>query len=64
MKFSIFSWIPTQSEGFSEHKYGTFNDNGEIDLSLTEAETLAHDIIQRLQNNEHVTLRVEQIILQ
>jgi|GEM_PF-4957130 len=56
---TVFSWTDAQTDGFDEKFIATVSNNGynEIDLSDEQAEKLMLTIQQRLQDNEHITLR-------
>lgn len=59
LDLTVFSWTETQTDGLDEKFIATVSNNGysEIDLSDEQAEKLMLNIQQRLQNNEHITLR-------
>lgn len=59
LDLTVFSWTETQTDGLDEKFIATVSNNGysEIDLSDEQAEKLMLTIQQRLQNNEHITLR-------
>ncbi|MDV3544868.1 hypothetical protein [Leuconostoc falkenbergense] len=58
MELSHFTWTDANSEGFGQIKIGKFKDN-EIDLSDTQAEAMANNILRDLQDGKHVTFRID-----
>lgn len=57
-ELSLFSWTEQNTDGFGDVVISRFNDIGEIDLSDEEACVLIQRIKTRLNNGEHVTLRI------
>lgn len=57
-ELTLFSWTESNCDGFGDTSIGTFNDVNEIDLSDEEARVLIERIRTRLDNGEHVTLRI------
>lgn len=57
-ELSLFSWTEQNCDGFGDVVISRFNDSGEIDLSDNEARDLIKQIQGRLDDGEHVTLRI------
>ena len=58
MELSHFTWTDSHSEGFDQITIGKFTDN-EIDLSDTQAEAMANNILRDLQDGKHITFRID-----
>ena len=58
MALSLFGWDDNNADGYHESEIGFVNEIGEIDLSDDEARELIKQIQMRLNDGEHVTLRL------
>lgn len=57
-ELTLFSWTESNCDGFGDVAIGIFNDISEIDLSDEESRVLIERIKTRLDNGEHITLRI------